>query len=179
MNRMKRDLLCAFTVAELLVIMIISGAVFLSVMEGTALFRKFGAAIAGRIGRNSGFFADYCRLDDMVRHADSIRAVEKGACEIYYEGIICYRLVEKDSVLVAYADGFRDTMSVKISGLSVVSEKSGCSARYLSVILVTSKGDELPLFFKTEQDERNEVVVRTAEKESEYRMDAEEQQYDE
>lgn len=176
MNRIKHDQLRAFTMAELLVIMIISGVVYFSVMEGLTMFRKYGSAIAGRIGHNSGFFADYCRLEDMVRYADSIRTADKGECEMYYEGRIRYRLVEKDSVLVAYADGVQDTMSVMITKLSVVSEKDGFqTAGSLSVIVVTSKGEELPLSFRVEQDVRNEIIMGLIERENVYRMDVNEQ----
>lgn len=175
MNRNRRDRLYAFTMAELLAIMILSGAVFLSVMEGVALFRKYGFSIASRIGRNSGFFADYCRLEDMVRNADSIRATGEGVCEMYYEGSIRHRLVQKDSSIIAYSAAFQDTMSVRIIKLSVVSGKDGFqTAGRLSVIAVTSKGEELPLSFKAEQDVRNEIVMGLIERENEYKMDVSE-----
>lgn len=179
MNRIEQNSLYAFTMVELLVIMMLSGAFLLSVMEGMSLFRKYGSAIAGRIGRNSVFFADYGRLEGMVGNADSIREAGRGEFEVYYAGRGRYRLVEKDSVLIAYAGDFRDTMSVKISGLSMFSGKEGFpTAGGISVIVVTSGGKELPLSFRTEQSMRNESIMDMVEKENKYRRVLDKQEED-
>lgn len=159
----------AFTMAELLVIMIISGAVFLSVMEGVTMFRKYSLSMAQRIGHNSRFFTAYCRLDDMIINADSIRSTEEGDCELFYEDKIRYRLSKKDSMLVVYTESFKDTLLINVAGLSVTDKEEGLLTEgNVSVIVVTSAGEELRLSFRTENDMPNERVLKTIEKEEEW-----------
>ncbi len=169
MNKIKQKQLSAFTMAELLMIMIMSGIVLLSVMEGVTMFRKYSYTMTQRIGNNSNFFSTYCRLNDMIAHSDSIKINENGTYEIFYESKIRYVLEAQDSTLIVHIDDFNDTLPIKITRLYATPQKDACGMyEGISIIIMISGGEELLLHFRIEDYMKNEFIIKMTEKEKTY-----------
>lgn len=96
------------TLTETLVVMIVAGIVFLSVMDGLGLMRRHTAAVADRITANSRFYDGYYRLEDIVTGADSITRGDPGA--ILWRGGTEIRVSLIDSILVAGYGSVSDTL---------------------------------------------------------------------
>lgn len=90
MNPTKR--LPASTLVEVLILMILGGIVFLSVMDGFGLLRRFldrtSLQIAGRTEQYAGYF----RTADLAGMSDSLLAEDNGALALYRGGEIYGRI---------------------------------------------------------------------------------------
>lgn len=60
------------TLPELLVTMIIAGILFLSVMEGFGLFRRYTSVVNDRISASMDLYNSYYSLADLITTADSV-----------------------------------------------------------------------------------------------------------
>ena len=105
------------TLAEMLVMMIVSGVVLLAVTEGFALFRGYTANLAGRIEENSSFYDGYYRLGELAAGADSITG-ENGAATLWRGGVKT-ELALHDSMLVAFYGAVSDTLMHGVERLAV------------------------------------------------------------
>ena len=94
MNPTKR--LPASTLVEVLILMILGGIVFLSVMDGFGLLRRFldrtSLQIAGRTEQYAGYF----RTADLAGMSDSLLAEDNGALALYRGGEIYGRIERID-----------------------------------------------------------------------------------
>jgi len=88
--------------AELLVVMVLSGIVFLSVMDGLGIFRRYAEKMAGRIEEAGRFYGDFMRLDGLMSDCDSALLADESMVEIYRTGVRCASLARADSVLLAF-----------------------------------------------------------------------------
>lgn len=98
------------TLVETLVVMIISGVVFLSVFEGFSLFRKYALHVTEKVNRNIEFYDGYYKLESLITSADSVVAVENGTVEIYRAGNIHCRLNQSDSTILNTIGDFEDRL---------------------------------------------------------------------
>lgn len=86
---------------ELLVVMILAGVVFLSMMEGVGLFGRHAARTWQRIEENSRFYGNFCRLEELVAQADSLIATAgEDGVDIYRGGALRATVAGRDSCLV-------------------------------------------------------------------------------
>lgn len=104
-----RDKLRGSTLVEMLVMMLVAGIIFLSVMDGLRLFTRLqvqrteALLAAGR--RTTGYY----RMVSLLSDADSIRSPEPGRLELYRRGQpseLCLR----DSALLFRSGSFCDTL---------------------------------------------------------------------
>lgn len=107
------------TLVETLVMMLVAGIVFLSVMDGLTLFTRLQTRRAEALLTAGRQRDGYWRLEALTARADSIRAGH-GEMEIYRGGRLSL-LSLGDSVLVYAAGEFRDTLlrgvaAVRLSG---------------------------------------------------------------
>ena len=113
MNPTKR--LPASTLVEVLILMILGGIVFLSVMDGFGLLRRFldrtSLQIAGRTEQYAGYF----RTADLAGMSDSLLAEDNGALALYRGGEIYGRIERIDSALIVHqGDRPVDTLVVEL-----------------------------------------------------------------
>lgn len=108
MNPTKR--LPASTLVEVLILMILGGIVFLSVMDGFGLLRRFldrtSLQIAGRTEQYAGYF----RTADLAGMSDSLLAEDNGALALYRGGEIYGRTERIDSALIVHQGERTDTL---------------------------------------------------------------------
>lgn len=96
------------TLAETLVMMIVAGIIFLSVMDGLTLFTRLQTQRASALMENGRLTDNYYRLETLVAGADSIFD-EAGTLILFREGMRgC--LAVQDSTLMYVAADYRDTL---------------------------------------------------------------------
>lgn len=104
------------TLVETLVMMLVAGIVFLTVMDGMTLFTRLqtqrARALASAVRRSGG----YTRVVPLVGDADSILCPAAGRLELYRNGRLS-ALSHVDSVLVYRCGGFCDTLLGGVSAL--------------------------------------------------------------
>ena len=89
----------ASTMVELLVVMIVSGILFLSVMEGLSLFRNYALSTSGRIAGMGRFYGNFYRLRELVEESDSV-VIMDDAAQIYRAGERRMILIRNDTMLI-------------------------------------------------------------------------------
>lgn len=120
-----RNRLSASTLVEVLILMILSGVVFLSVMDGLGLLSRFLDRTSQRIAERTEQYAGYFRTVDLAGDSDSLLAENEGRLALYRRGTVHARVVLSDSALVVYREehGERpDTLLWGVAGLRTVPE---------------------------------------------------------
>lgn len=105
-----RKRLMASTLVEVLILMILSGIVFLSVMDGLGLLRRFLDGTSQRIAGHTEQYAGYFRTVDLTGDSDSLLAENERSVALYRRGGIHARLSLADSVLIVRQDERSDTL---------------------------------------------------------------------
>lgn len=82
----------AITMPELLMVMVISGIIFIAVLDGLGLFQRYASDTSARISDNSRFYENFHRLDGLISEADSVLSLD--------EMVITYRLGRQQAVLL-------------------------------------------------------------------------------
>lgn len=170
MNRSPKRL-HAMTLSEVLIMMIVSGIVFLSVMDGIRMFRNYMTGVAGRITENSDFYDSYYRLESLVTNADSV-SYENDKMDIYNHGRLHATLSKQDSVIIGSMGGMRDTIMKDISVLNGI--RNVYDGRMLDSVKITiTQRDEgqLTLSFPVRIPKEVEVYRDAAGAEKKYRYE--------
>ena len=100
----------ASTLVEILILMILSGVVFLSVMDGLGLLRRFLDRTAQRIAERTEQYAGYFRTVDLAGDSDSLISEGERTLALYRKGGIHARLSLADSALIVRQDERSDTL---------------------------------------------------------------------
>ena len=116
-----RNRLSASTLIEVLILMILSGIVFLSVMEGFGLLRRFLDRTSQRIAERTEQYAGYFHTADLAGDSDSLLAENEGRLALYRRGTVHARVVLSDSALVVY----REEHGERLVTLLRVGEQTG------------------------------------------------------
>lgn len=111
------------TLAETLVMMIVAGVIFLSVMDGLTLFMRLQTQRAAALVENGRASEGYYRLENLIADADSI-CDEAGGLVLFrsgQQGLLAIR----DSILLYIAADYRDTLFRAAENLSRFKGESG------------------------------------------------------
>ena len=111
------------TLAETLVMMIVAGVIFLSVMDGLTLFTRLQTQRAAALVENGRAAEGYYRLENLIADADSI-CDEAGGLVLFrsgQQGLLAIR----DSILLYIAADYRDTLFRMAENLSRFKGESG------------------------------------------------------
>lgn len=111
------------TLAETLVMMIVAGVIFLSVMDGLTLFTRLQTQRAAALVENGRAAEGYYRLENLIADADSI-CDEAGGLVLFrsgQQGLLAIR----DSILLYVAADYRDTLFRAAENLSRFKGESG------------------------------------------------------
>lgn len=109
------------TLVETLMMMLVAGIVFLSVMDGLTLFTRLQTRRAGALLSAGRQRDGYFRLEALTARADSILA-GRGGVEIYRGGRQSL-LSLGDSVVVYAAGAFRDTLLRGVAAMRLAGEQ--------------------------------------------------------
>jgi len=177
----------ATTMAELLVVMVLSGIVFLSVMDGLGIFRRYAAKMAGRIEEAGRFYGDFMRLDGLMSDCDSALLTDESVVEVYRNGIKCASLARADSALLVFMGPQPDTLLRGVTAMDCAtaqSKKTGGGTAPLredgtapvridtmSVAFATAEGIVTRVRFPTTQLPVEEKREQIEEKEEQYKYE--------
>ena len=90
----------ASTLVEVLILMILSGVVFLSIMDGFGLLNRFLDRTSQRISEQTEQYAGYFRTVDLAGDSDSLISEGERTLALYRKGGIHARLSLADSALI-------------------------------------------------------------------------------
>ncbi len=138
----------ASTLVEVLILMILSGIVFLSVMDGLGLLRRFLDRTSQRIAEQTEQYAGYFRTVDLAGDSDSLVSEGKETLALYRKGGIHARLSLVDSALIVRQDERSDTLLRNVVRLRTVSEPTlGARIDTMIVELRTEQDSVLSIGF--------------------------------
>lgn len=129
----------AFTVAELLVYMIISGVVFLSIMSGFTMFRNYSGRRIEKIMSAGEAYDGYHRLAGLLLTMGSISDDGHGTVTLFSGGNTG-RLCLADSLLLVEKGGIRDTVLKRAASLRTVPGRNAIPDSVVVEIAVGSDG---------------------------------------
>lgn len=117
MNSSKNKI-AAFSLPEMLVVLIIMGILFLLVMDGTALFIQFAQKKSNTIAENGKFYDGYYKLSELIVSADSLKMNENNQLYIY-RSLPGYLHISDSCLLFSFANERTDTLLyTKVSNLT-------------------------------------------------------------
>lgn len=139
------------TLVETLVMMLVTGIVFLAVMDGLTLFTRLQTRRAEILLTNGRQRDGYFRVESLVTGADSLVA-EYSEFAIYREGRRS-SLSQCDSVLVYRSGGFQDTLLTGVVGLKLF----GIDPDTLEVLLAVGFRARFPVTLPAREQYRRSV----------------------
>ena len=152
MNPTKR--LPASTLVEVLILMILGGIVFLSVMDGFGLLRRF-----------------LDRTADLAGMSDSLLAEDNGALALYRGGEIYGRIERIDSALIVHQGERTDTLLRKVAGLRTIPEIPRDRPVDTLVVELRTAQDSLRCIGFAPRHRSDPLLRKLSEAEGKYRYD--------
>ena len=114
----------ASTLAELLVVMVVTSILLLSVTDGLTLFGRYARLITEKVTQNGEVWEGYCRLESLVTSSDSLLLMPSGQVRVYQDGVAA-ELSVSDSVLSFSREGVKDTLLRSVTGIDVSASALG------------------------------------------------------
>ena len=165
----------ASTLVEVLILMILSGVVFLSVMDGLGLLRRFLDRTAQRIAERTEQYAGYFRTVD----SDSLISEGERTLALYRKGGIHARLSLADSALIVRQDERSDTLLRNVVRLRTVPEPVlGARIDTLIVELRTEQDSVLSIGFVSRRPP-DPLLKKLSEQEARYKYEENENESNE
>ena len=166
-----RKRLMASTLVEVLILMILSGIVFLSVMDGLGLLRRFLDGTSQRIAGHTEQYAGYFRTVDLTGDSDSLLAENEWSVALYRRGGIHARLSLADSALIVRQDERSDTLLRNVVRLRTVPEPTlGARIDTMIVELRTEQDSVLSIGFLSRRPP-DPLLEKLSEQEAKYRYE--------
>lgn len=114
----------ASTLAELLVVMVVTSILLLSVTDGLTLFGRYARLITEKVTRNGEVWEGYCHLESLVASSDSLLRMPSGQVGVYRDGVAA-ELSVSDSVLSFSREGVKDTLLRSVASIDVAPSAQG------------------------------------------------------
>lgn len=156
----------ASTLAELLVVMVVTSILLLAVTDGLTLFGRYARTVTQRIVRQGETWAGYCRLASSVAAADSLSAVATGRVAAF-TGKDTTVLSLRDSVLSFSVGRMADTLLHPVAGLDLAASPDGNDSL---IVWLAVDGDKLRIAFPTAA-KPSEATPEVRNQEKEYRYE--------
>lgn len=175
-KRNMRKRLTASTLVEVLILMILSGIVFLSVMDGLGLLRRFLDRTSQRIAGHTEQYAGYFRTADLAGQSDSLLAEDARSVALYRRGAVHARIALTDSALVVRQGEQGEGADTLLRGVirlrTVPQSEPGRRADTLIVELRTERDSVLSIGFAP-RHLPDPLLEKLAEAERKYRYEEE------
>lgn len=161
----------ASTLVEVLILMILSGVVFLSVMDGLGLLSRFLDRTSQRIAERTEQYAGYFRTVDLAGDSDSLISESERTLAIYRKGGIHAWLSLADSTLIVRQDERSDTLLRNVVRLRTVPEPApGARIDTMIVELRTEQDSVLSIGFVSRRPP-DPLLEKLSEQEAKYRYE--------
>lgn len=169
----------ASTLVEVLILMILSGVVFLSVMDGLGLLSRFLDRTSQRIAERTEQYAGYFRTVDLAGDSDSLISESERTLAIYRKGGIHAWLSLADSALIVRQDERSDTLLRNVVRLRTVPEPvPGARIDTMIVELRTEQDSVLSIGFVSRRPP-DPLLEKLSEQEAKYRYEENENESNE
>ena len=169
----------ASTLVEVLILMILSGVVFLSVMDGLGLLSRFLDRTSQRIAERTEQYAGYFRTVDLAGDSDSLISEGERTLALYRKGGIHARLSLADSALIVRQDERSDTLLRNVVRLRTVPEPvPGARIDTMIVELRTEQDSVLSIGFVSRRPP-DPLPEKLSEQEAKYRYEENENESNE
>jgi prepilin-type N-terminal cleavage/methylation domain-containing protein len=122
MNNTVKDIK-AFTLAELLVVMIIAGIIMLSIMEGFALVHRITSNKQSQITENMDIYDAYYHLENIVSNSDSVEVDDNGNLIFYRDSNYQSSVYKENLFLIMNFAGINDTVLKNVSALRLIKKE--------------------------------------------------------
>ncbi|MDR2125804.1 MAG: type II secretion system GspH family protein [Prevotellaceae bacterium] len=120
MNNSANPHIKAFTLVELLVVMIIAGIIMLSIMEGFHLVHRVTLGKQIQIADNMDVYDAYFHLENIISNSDSVIADDDANLTFYANSNYRSSLYRENSLLIISFAGISDTVLQNISALRLI-----------------------------------------------------------
>ncbi len=134
-NLYRRYRIPAFTLAELLVFMIIAGILFLMITEGFSMIKRYSYRKSERIIAGSTAYGNYHRFAGIILSADSLASVGTDRFELYTQGDFFFEISFIDSLCVVSNMNTRDTMFKQVSNWEGIIRRHPYQADTLAITI--------------------------------------------
>ena len=169
----------ASTLVEVLILMILSGVVFLSVMDGFGLLNRFLDRTSQRISEQTEQYAGYFRTVDLAGDSDSLISEGERTLALYRKGGIHARLSLADSALIVRQDERSDTLLRNVVRLRTVPEPvPGARIDTMIVELRTEQDSVLSIGFVSRRPP-DPLLEKLSEQEARYKYEENENESNE
>lgn len=115
---MKTDRLSAWTLPEILIVMVLTGLILMAALDGLDLVRRMTLFLRNRADASMALMSGYQRMDLLFRQADSLRG-EEGGCRLFRQGEAIAGLNREGGNLVCIHQNGRDTLLRSVVCLEV------------------------------------------------------------
>lgn len=136
---MKSPYIKAFTMAELLVTMIITGIIFLCVMEGFGLFTRYAGRQEKEILKGVEIYTNHYRFDLLLESCDTLYSQNDGTI-IMVQDKNQSALILSDSTLTLETNEKKDTIFSDVEALMLKKGVVGYSIDTIEVVLMEREG---------------------------------------
>jgi hypothetical protein len=133
MSKNRNKSLQGWTLSETLVMMIVAGIVFVSVMDGITLFNRYASLKTRQIVGNMRLWEGYYLLRDLTAAADSV-SIEGARVMLFCDYEPVADLFETDSLLMALHGPRTDTLMSGISELTLAADTVRVTIRNTMII---------------------------------------------
>lgn len=159
--------------------MILSGVVFLSIMDGFGLLNRFLDRTSQRISEQTEQYAGYFRTVDLAGDSDSLISEGERTLALYRKGGIHARLSLADSALIVRQDERSDTLLRYVVRLRTVPEPApGARIDTMIVELRTEQDSVLNIGFVSRRPP-DPLLEKLSEQEAKYRYEENENESNE
>jgi prepilin-type N-terminal cleavage/methylation domain-containing protein len=110
----------AFTLVELLIVMIIAGIILLSITEGFSMLQRLIVNKHSQITKNMDIYDAYYRLESVIYNSDSVAAEENSHLIFYSNGIYRSTIYKDDIFLIINFANANDTVLQNIYSLDLI-----------------------------------------------------------
>ncbi|MDR1199873.1 MAG: type II secretion system GspH family protein [Prevotellaceae bacterium] len=110
----------AFTLTELLVVMLIAGIIMLGIMEGFRLVHRIVLDKQTRLTENMDVYDAYYHLENVITNSDSVAVDENNNFIFYMESDCRSSLYRENSFLMVKLVNITDTVLKNVSSLKLI-----------------------------------------------------------
>lgn len=133
----------ASTIAELLVVMLMTSILLLAVTDGFTVFGRYLGIISEKVVYNKDVWNGYFRLETLIMSSDSLRVTHSGNVDVYRDDDrMELRVV--DSLLLFSKGEIKDTILYSVVGIDVLSYPIGNDSL---VVLLSIGGNRTRIAF--------------------------------
>lgn len=109
----------AFTLQELLVVMIITGIIFLAVMDGFRLYGKYAQMARKRMNEDIDIYNNYSRLELLAEQCDTVYSISDSLVIIEESDSLSFLTLQPSSFIAITERNITDTLFSQVLSINI------------------------------------------------------------